>query len=272
MLPMLILGVIVALGLVLLLRQAVAVEPRILLRILGWSVGGAILVGVIFLAVTGRLAWAATALAALVPWIVRGLRMAVFGRQMAALLRMFGLSGGGVGGMGGRGGGLGGLGGLGGAHADPDPDDRSTVTTRFLRMTLSHATGAMSGVVREGPLKGRALDDLGEQEAARLWQTVQADPESARVFDAWLERARPEWHAAARASGTEQADPPPSGGPMTRAEALAVLGLEAGASADDIRAAHRRLIVLVHPDRGGTPYLAARLNQARDLLLGTGTR
>ena len=90
------------------------------------------------------------------------------------------------------------------------------------------------------------------------------------VFDAWLERARPEWHAAARAGDAEQADPPPSAGPMTRVEALAVLGLEENAGADDIRAAHRRLIVLVHPDRGGTPYLAARLNQARDLLLGNG--
>jgi curved DNA-binding protein CbpA len=57
---------------------------------------------------------------------------------------------------------------------------------------------------------------------------------------------------------------------MTRAEALSVLGLEEGASAEDVRRAHRRLIVLVHPDRGGTPYLAARLNQARDVLLGGG--
>jgi hypothetical protein len=262
MLPMLILGVIVALGLALLLRQAVAVEPKALLRILGWSIGGAILAGVTFLAVTGRLAWAMTALAALVPWIVRGLRMAAFGRQMTALLRLFGLSGGGVGG----------LGRFGGAHPDPDPEDRSSVTTRFLRMSLSHATGAMDGMVREGPLKGRTLDDLNQEEAAALWRTVQTDPESARVFDAWLERARPDWHAAARAGGAEHADPPPSAGPMSRAEALAVLGLEEDAGTDDIRAAHRRLIVLVHPDRGGTPYLAARLNQARDLLLGNGTR
>jgi curved DNA-binding protein CbpA len=55
---------------------------------------------------------------------------------------------------------------------------------------------------------------------------------------------------------------------MSRAEALAVLGLDESAGPDEVKAAHRRLIVLVHPDRGGTPYLAARLNQARDVLLG----
>ncbi|WP_299440913.1 hypothetical protein [uncultured Rhodospira sp.] len=262
MVPMLILGVILALVLVVVLRQATAVDARQLLRVLGWSLGAVILAGVLFLIVSGRMAWALTGLAALAPWVVRGLRVAAVGRQAAGILRGLGLSGGG---------GLGGPGGFG--RADPDPDDQSTVTTRFLRMRLSHATGAMSGVVREGPLRGRALDDLSEQEAASLWQAVQADPESARVLDAWLERARPEWHAAARAAGPEEPpESPASNGPMSRAEALQVLGLEEGASADDVRAAHRRLIVLVHPDRGGTPYLAARLNQARDVLLGDGRR
>jgi len=66
--------------------------------------------------------------------------------------------------------------------------------------------------------------------------------------------------ARGRATGTS--------GPMTRAEALAVLGLHDGASADDIRAAHRRLILQIHPDRGGTDYLAAKINQAKDVLLG----
>jgi DnaJ homolog subfamily C member 19 len=55
---------------------------------------------------------------------------------------------------------------------------------------------------------------------------------------------------------------------MTRAEALEVLGLAEGATDDEVRAAYSELIKKVHPDRGGTAYLAARVNLARDLLLG----
>jgi hypothetical protein len=60
--------------------------------------------------------------------------------------------------------------------------------------------------------------------------------------------------------------PPPRGG-MSRAEALKVLGLEECASADEIRAAHRRLIMQAHPDRGGSTYLASKINEAKDVLL-----
>jgi curved DNA-binding protein CbpA len=54
---------------------------------------------------------------------------------------------------------------------------------------------------------------------------------------------------------------------MNRDEALAVLGLKNGATADTIRAAHRRLMKELHPDRGGSDYLAAKVNQAKDVLL-----
>ena len=55
---------------------------------------------------------------------------------------------------------------------------------------------------------------------------------------------------------------------MSRAEALDILGLEEGASEIDIEAAYKALIVKNHPDQGGTDWLAARLNEARDILLG----
>ena len=68
--------------------------------------------------------------------------------------------------------------------------------------------------------------------------------------------------------------PPPraAGGPMTREEAYQVLGLRPGASETDIRAAHRRLMRGAHPDQGGSDWLAARINQARDVLLGSRRR
>jgi len=80
---------------------------------------------------------------------------------------------------------------------------------------------------------------------------------------AWMSPTGPDTH---------RADPPPrmrgDTGGMTRADAYAVLGLQPGASEADIRAAHKRLMGAAHPDRGGSDWLASRINQARDVLLG----
>jgi hypothetical protein len=75
-----------------------------------------------------------------------------------------------------------------------------------------------------------------------------------------------------RTRSTKNAIPPaapaPSTGPMTRDEALQVLGLEPGAPKERILSQYRNLMKKVHPDVGGTTYLAARLNEAKDTLLG----
>jgi hypothetical protein len=93
---------------------------------------------------------------------------------------------------------------------------------------------------------------------------------------AWvlLFRTVPPWHrpdfgaggaGGNREQGQERGGPPKTS--MSRAEALKVLGLQEGASEADIRAAHRRLILQTHPDKGGTNYLAAKINEAKDVLL-----
>jgi DnaJ-domain-containing protein 1 len=89
--------------------------------------------------------------------------------------------------------------------------------------------------------------------------------QSRALLEAWLDRNRPEWRAA-WGGGAGAASSAP--GRMSKEEAYAVLGLKTGASADDIRAAHRRLMKDFHPDKGGTDYLAAKINAAKDVLLG----
>jgi len=99
-----------------------------------------------------------------------------------------------------------------------------------------------------------------------LWQDCRfSDPQSAQIVAAYLDRLHPTWHEdMARQSG-QSAD---GEGRMTREEALEILGLASGASEDDIRRAHRELMMKLHPDRGGSTYLAAKINEAKDVLLG----
>jgi hypothetical protein len=143
------------------------------------------------------------------------------------------------------------------------PGDTSGVETATLEMRLDLATGTMSGLVRRGDFAGRNLASMEKGELLALLADCQAqDAESVPLLEAWLDRVHPEWR------DVSQAPPPSSSGPMTRAEALAVLGLHEGASEEEIRAAHRRLMQGAHPDRGGSDWLASRINEARDLLLG----
>src|SRR5690606_38160246 len=163
----------------------------------------------------------------------------------------------------------------------PQPGQTSTVETRFLRMVLDHDTGSMSGTVREGPWRGRRLDELGEAELLELWRECRAeDEQSATVLEAYLDRVHgASWrraagleddagtHAGAGAYDGRRSAPPGRGG-MTREEALQILGLQEGAGEEEIRAAHRRLVRQYHPDSGGPDQPAAKINEAKQTLLG----
>ncbi len=143
------------------------------------------------------------------------------------------------------------------------PGQASDVETSHLAMGLDHDSGRMFGRVKAGRFAGRELADLDLPLLLDLLADLAAaDPEGMPLLEAWLDRAHPEWRDAA--------PPPPrgSGGKMTRAEALEVLGLAEGADEAAIRAAHRRLMRAAHPDQGGSDWLASRLNEARDVLLG----
>ncbi len=159
------------------------------------------------------------------------------------------------------------------AAQGPSPGQASEVETRFFKMTLDHDSGVMTGLVKEGRFHGRALEDLGIEELVDLWAECRAeDAQSAAVLEAYLDRTQGEaWREAAqRAYGGAGAGPrPPSGqGAMSQEEAYEILGLEPGASPEEIHEAHRRLMQKIHPDHGGSNYLAAKINQAKARLLG----
>jgi hypothetical protein len=141
------------------------------------------------------------------------------------------------------------------------PGQESRVETATLVMVLHHDSGRMTGTVRRGRFEGADLADL-DLPALRdlLAECAAEDPDSVPLLEAWLDRSHADWR--------EGAPPAASDGPLTRAEALAILGLAEGATEAEIRGAHRRLMRGAHPDQGGSAWLAARLNAARDLLLG----
>jgi DnaJ domain len=143
---------------------------------------------------------------------------------------------------------------------------RSRVATSLLVMELDHDTGRMEGTVLAGPYKDRLLSSLSDAELKALHQQCSGVRDQSRaLFEAWLDRSRAGWRESWQAGQRGNGGAPSAA--MSRAEALAVLGLREGATADEVRTAHRRLMKEFHPDRGGSDYLAAKINQAKDVLL-----
>jgi hypothetical protein len=150
------------------------------------------------------------------------------------------------------------------------PQGRSSaVETIYLSMTLDHDSSTVDGRVKAGRFQGRRLGELTLPNLLALLEEVRGgDPEGLAVLEAYLDRIHgPDWRGREQEKESQRAKPP-AGGTMSEEEALDVLGLNPGASVAEIREAHHRLMMKVHPDHGGTSYLAARLNQARDRLLG----
>jgi DnaJ-like protein len=142
---------------------------------------------------------------------------------------------------------------------------KSRVATAILAMELDHDSGKMTGQVLTGPFKGARLEEMDPNDLQSLYNhCARASDQSVSLLEAWLDRNNPAWRDTWK--GTDKAKQSNSG-TMSHDEALAVLGLKAGATNDDIKNAHRRLMKDFHPDRGGSDYLAAKINQAKDILL-----
>ncbi len=145
------------------------------------------------------------------------------------------------------------------------------MTTPFLRMNLDHDTGTMEGTILRGRFAGMRLEELAAADLLALLRECRAeDEEGARLLEAYLDRVRPDWRdelAGERTAGTGRGNTSSTSGDMSVEEAYAILGLSPGADAEAIKDAHRRLMVKLHPDHGGSDYLATKINRARDVLL-----
>jgi hypothetical protein len=156
---------------------------------------------------------------------------------------------------------------LGSWFRGPQSKKGSAARSAMIEMRLDHATGQMTGWVIGGPLEGQSLDMLARPACLDLYQTcLRDDPDGARLLETYLDRRFAGWRETAKGQG--DAGRAQSGvGVMSEKEAYETLGLAQGASAEEITRAHRALMKKLHPDHGGATSLAARVNQAKDVLL-----
>jgi hypothetical protein len=144
------------------------------------------------------------------------------------------------------------------------PGQVSKVRTPFIEMELEHDSGAMRGRVLAGRHEGVALEQL--EVSALLGLLSEIDQESGALLAAYLDRREPSWRENAQGNANA-GQGAARGGKMSEEEAYQILGVRAGASAEEIGRAHRSLMTKVHPDQGGSTYLAAQINQAKEVLL-----
>lgn len=166
------------------------------------------------------------------------------------------------------------LGGLAGGQAFGGPGLRgqglggvSRVRSAMIEMELDHETGAMAGTVLAGKFEGRSLEGLTQNECEALYkQCLGSDSDGARLIEAYLDRRFSRWRQA-REGNTHPRNKAASPGAMTEEEAYEILGLQEGAAREDVVRSHRTLMKKLHPDLGGTTDLAAKVNEAKDVLM-----
>jgi len=202
--------------------------------------------GLLTLVLTGRVHWLAAVFAAMLPF-VRGLLILL--GHIPLLKRV-----------------LAGVDTLK-SRSEPSSGQTSTVQSKYIRMTLNHDSGDINGEVLAGQFKGSTLDQMNLEALLQLLRECQDDEESVALLQAYLDRVHADtWRQQAGAQGQQRAPSEP--GEMSREEALQILGLSSDAGEAEIIETHRRLMQKLHPDRGGSAYLAATINLAKDTLLG----
>ena len=145
----------------------------------------------------------------------------------------------------------------------------SRIRSAMIEMEIDHATGAVEGSILVGALAGRRLSSIDPEALRRLYDECCAhDPQGVPLLEAYFDRRFAGWRENAQGDRDTRTRTHAHSGVMTKEEAYQILGLQPDASLDEIRKAHRTLMKKLHPDQGGTAYLAARVNEAREVLLG----
>ena len=200
---------------------------------------GVVVATIFYLAITGKLHWIGALLAMLLPFARRILPLLpVIGRLFRHYQNRQG--------------------------SRPSTGNSSSVNSAILTMTLDHDSGTMNGSVIQGPLQGRTLETLSEQEFIQLLSYCrQEDAQSARLLETYLDkRFGDSWREDDPGTASSQGE-----AISEKDKAYEILGLKPGATREEIIEAHRRLMQKMHPDRGGSDYLAAEINRAKDTLL-----
>jgi hypothetical protein len=147
----------------------------------------------------------------------------------------------------------------------PRRDRSSAVRTDWIALELDHVTGEMDGDVLKGDHAGARLSAMTREALVALFNESSADNDTRRLLETYLDRRFANaWRQAEQSQARSR---PHTNSAMSREEAYRVLGLDPGATEPQIRAAHRKLMLQNHPDKGGTSYLAAKINEAKDVLL-----
>lgn len=205
--------------------------------------------GLILMVATGRAHWLAAVFAAILPFM----------RTMLGLLGSFPLLKRVFSGMGAA---------KSNTQSSDEQSSSSTVQSSYIRMTLAHDSGDINGEVLRGQFEGRSLRQMSLDELLQLLAECQHDEESLALLQAYLDRVyADQWRQQADAEGQRQTAN--GADEISRDEALQILGLLSDASDEEIVEAHRRLMQKLHPDRGGSSYLAAKINLAKDTLLAS---
>ncbi|MCP4327382.1 MAG: DnaJ domain-containing protein [Alphaproteobacteria bacterium] len=228
-----VLGIALLAGFLLLAQWFVNAQPTAVIRALRWLAVAFAIVFLLVLAFTKAWQYLPALIVFLLPWLNRL-------RAVANLAK---------------------------AARGPTRGQKSSVDTSFLQVSLDHDTGEMQGYVLQGAFEGRSLESMDLDELLVLYAECRSqDEQSAAVLAAYLDRLNPEWRERTTDGGPTASAA--SDGKMTLNEARKILGLGENPTEAEIKAAHRRLMKQFHPDQGGSSYLAAKINEAKELLLG----
>ena len=175
-------GLLILVAVMMISRWFVTASPATVLRTAKWT-GGVLALGVfLLLCISGRLGWALAVLGALTPWLARIIYMRTLFRFFRSRF-------------------------AGGAGVNAPSARQSQVNTAFLKVTLDHDSGMLTGEVMDGPLAGRQLSQLSFEAALELHRFCAADPQSSQLLEAWLDRTWPDWREAASLHGGGQGEP-----------------------------------------------------------------